>query len=240
MSSAGAIGGGIQAGAGVLQFVEGSNTDRAIRLQAETEARQFENNASLLGLSRLTIQDRLRDDKKLLQRKNRQLKGAQRSIAAAQGVELSSDTFLDIQESTQQLSDEDMVILEANALTDDLELQVAQNSMLLQADFTRLAGAEKGRQARVASMAQGISNIAQGVSRVGTYFHNNPSALNYVNQSINSAGAAIRGKFSSATSNNKIGDLPERSNIGHITGRNETNRFSGGSIRPRRLVPFVE
>jgi len=114
---------------------------------------------------------RITEDKvRQRQRSQRGTVGAQRAIAAAQGIDVESEVVAELAQDEQMFAQEDILNIKADASRLALGIELEADELETSARFTRLKGLEASRRAKLQGTLSGISNIAGGASRVGGFF----------------------------------------------------------------------
>jgi len=158
---------GAQAGVGALQIWEAKNSADAIERQSAFEAMQLEHNAKLLEFQKEDIQAQLDDDAAKRYEDARRLIGDQKVTMAAQGVTVEGGIGEQLMQEELSFASDDVQTLKNNAWRQTLGIEIEQENLKTQAKFTRIGGKEKARSTLVTGGLQGLSNIAQGASKMG-------------------------------------------------------------------------
>jgi hypothetical protein len=137
----------------------------AIKSQARWEAGQLERTAQL---QEFQAKEAVRLGEKDAQSKAmqvRKLMGRQRAVAAAQGIEVSDGSALDIQAETAGLGALDIVTIRNNAWKQAWGYRVNAADMQSQARFTRVAGKYNARSTLLTGGMNAATSIMGGMAK---------------------------------------------------------------------------
>ncbi len=142
----GATGMGIAIGGKILSGVLGENAAaKDARATLGKYAKQSEYNARMRLLQAEDARYRGREEMVALGRQTAQLKGRQRTGAAAQGILVDAGSMADIADDTQMLSSEDMARIRVNAAREAMGYEISANELKNEAaEYRRQAKKVKG------------------------------------------------------------------------------------------------
>jgi len=151
-----AVLGGISA----VSSISGSITESgAIKSKASYEAQQLEFNSKLADLNARSTERVGKENAQNYKTQIKQLIGSQRASMAAQGIDISSGSALDIQVETAELGALDALTIRNNAFREAAGYRIEAAGYTGQAEFTRVAGESNARNTLISG---GLSAINQG------------------------------------------------------------------------------
>lgn len=162
----GATGGVAQAGIGGLQLLEAKRTADAIKRQAQFNAQQAEYNAQLVELQKGELLAQVDNDVDRRQREVKRILGSQKTVLAAQGIEVEGELGEIFEADERQIALEDVQAIKNNGWRSALGLEMQAQDLRTQAKFGLAAGESQARSSLVTGGLQGIGNISGGLGQV--------------------------------------------------------------------------
>lgn len=149
----------------VLNFSNALSDSIAIRSQGKFQKQILLQNAEL---AKFQADDAIKRGNLEANQNNQQVKkliGSQRAAMAAQGIDLSSGSALDIQQSTAELGAIDSLTIKNNAWREAWGYKVDSANYQSQAKFTDLQSKYKSRQTLING---GLQALGSGIFQSGT------------------------------------------------------------------------
>lgn len=134
----------------------------AIKAKGNYEKNQLQFNAQLAELQAEDAINRGNKDAALKKKQTKQVIGSQRAALAAQGIEVNSDTALEIQQDTAGLGAEDVQTIKNNAAREAWGYRVQANDYSNQAAFTAIAAKNDARQTLLTGGLQAARDVTSG------------------------------------------------------------------------------
>lgn len=143
--------------------IGGFNESRAITMQSNMEADQFQRNADYADFK--AGDAKIRGDKEALEtkKKTKTLIGRQRAAMAAQGIDIGSGSALDIQMETAELGAMDALTIKNNAFREAMGYRIESVDQQSQGEFTKLVGKSKARSGLITT---GLKSAGQFTSSI--------------------------------------------------------------------------
>lgn len=165
---------GLTGASAASNFVGGVSAARNQRASLESQARIAEINAGLAETNakwlETSAEDATRRGEAELQasrRRSAALKGSQRAAMAANGIDLGSDTALDVVTSTDVLSAEDEQAIQENAIRTAWGFRMeAQNARAAGGQQQMAANSARGSARGISPLSAGYTSLLSGASAV--------------------------------------------------------------------------
>jgi len=154
---------GMQGIGTVMQYQGQKAQAQAQQQQYDYQAQVNENNKQIAEWQAQDATDRGAIKEKQHRIKISQLKGRQRSVIAASGVEVDSGSALDILGDTAELGELDALTIRSNAEREAYDYKVAAMNQSAQAGINRISGqnaASAGRYGAMTSLLSGAGSVA--------------------------------------------------------------------------------
>lgn len=162
----GAVMGAVQMGMAGLNMVEANHMSKMQRIASEMQASNLEFQADLLEFSKDDIWARSDADKKTRENLTKQMVGAQTAGYAGQNVSLDSDIVIDMRDQEHRYGAEDVAAIKNNAWREVMGIEIQQNDMRSQANFTRLTGEMQARKTVSTGMFDSIGMGLSGAQKM--------------------------------------------------------------------------
>lgn len=159
MGSAGNLMTASYAAQGVNSLTTAYANSEAYKAKGEYDQRLSELNAKASEAQAADALQRGSVDANTQHRKTEQLLGAQRAAGGAEGVDLNSGSFADIQGETRTISAVDEATIRNNAWREALGFKVEANNARARGEFSRLSADEMARSTLVTG---GLGAIGYG------------------------------------------------------------------------------
>ncbi len=159
-----------QAGAGVANGVTQSN---AIRAQASYDRAAAEENAKLIDRQAQDAADRGAQDVTLIGNRGKQIIGTQRARLAAQGIDVTSGSALDVQTDAAVMSEMDKLTAKNNAAREVYGYRSQASAVRSGASLQAMGARNRARSTLLESYISGSKDIM-----LGAYYYDQMKGLN--------------------------------------------------------------
>ena len=150
---------------GLTQIGSSYAESRAIKAQSRYESQQLEFNSKLADIQARQVEQKGKEEATQYKTQVKQLIGRQRTALAAQGIDVSSGSALDLQTETAQLGALDALQIRTNAFREATGYRIQSIDYSSQAEMTRLAGKHKAKS----TLLTGGLKAAQSFAKAGYY-----------------------------------------------------------------------
>lgn len=147
---------------GATSLASGYMQSQAIKSQAKWEANQMEQNAKLMEFRGKEATKQGEKDAQQRAMQTKKLMGRQRAVAAAQGIEVSDGSAMDIQQETAGMGALDIVTIRNNAWKQAWGYQAEGQNLRSSANMTRLAGKYNARTTLLTGGMKAATSIMSG------------------------------------------------------------------------------
>lgn len=135
---------------------------KAIKSQASWDASQMENNAKMMDFRSKEATKQGEKDAQQHAGQVKRLMGRQRAVAAAQGIEVSDGSAMELQQDTAGLGALDVVTIRNNAWKQAWGYGVEAGNLRSSANMTRVSAKYNARQTLITGGMQAASSIMSG------------------------------------------------------------------------------
>lgn len=149
------------------------SSSQAIKSKTAYESQQLQLNSRISELQAISAERRGREESRAYKTEVKQLIGKQRASLAAQGIDISTGSALDIQVETAELGAEDALTIRNNAFREATGYRIEAIGYKGQAAFTEVAGKSNARNTLISG---GLNAINQGVQTYASFRGSNPSS----------------------------------------------------------------